>query len=164
MNTSNKQSVSNRGARPGGRARRLAVHAACWLTLAALLAVTPMTLVEAQDGDEPRNGFRNGIRLNFQDATVDMVLDYLSEEAGMVIVKDVEIEGTVTLLSRQPLSVDEVVSLLNSVLHKKGYAAVRSGRTLKLVTLEEAKKANIPVRVGNDPKQIPESDEIVTQV
>jgi general secretion pathway protein D len=54
--------------------------------------------------------------------------------------------------------------LLNTVLAEQGYAAVRRGRVLKIVTLEEAKKASIPVHSGTDPAAIEPDDEIRTQV
>jgi len=105
-----------------------------------------------------------GILLNFEDAPLDAVLTYLSEVAGLVVVKEVDVEGRVSVISRQPLSVEEAVSLVNTVLKENGYAAVRTGRTIKIVTLEKAKQMNIPVRSGNDPDEIEASDELITQV
>lgn len=105
-----------------------------------------------------------GILLNFSEASLDAVLDFLSEVAGFVVIKDVAVEGRVSVISRQPLSPDEAVSLLNAVLKERGYAAVRTGRTLKVVPLSEAKQANVPVRAGNDPSVIEATDRIVTQV
>jgi type II secretory pathway component GspD/PulD (secretin) len=59
---------------------------------------------------------------------------------------------------------DEAVDLLNSVLNKNGYAAIRSGRTLTIVDKNDAKTRNIPVKTGNEPEQIPNNAEIVTQI
>jgi len=103
-----------------------------------------------------------GILLNFKEASLDAVLEHLSEVAGLVVVKEVDVEGRITVFSRQPLSVEEVVSLLNTVLKEKGYAAIRMGRTLKIVTLGEAKKMSIPVRSGSDPEKIEASDDLIT--
>jgi len=104
------------------------------------------------------------VLLNFRDATLTTVLNYLSETAGLAVIEEVSVDGRITVFSRQPLSVAEAVSLLNTVLKEKGYAAVRTGRTLTIVTLEEAKRRNIPVRSGNDPSAIADSDEMITQV
>jgi len=41
---------------------------------------------------------------------------------------------------------------------------VRTGRTLKIVTLADAKKAALPVRSGADPEKIEPSDQLVTQI
>ena len=59
---------------------------------------------------------------------------------------------------------DEAVDLLNSVLNKNGYAAIRDGRKLTIVDKNDAKTRNIPVKTGNDPDAIPDNDEIVTQI
>ncbi len=104
------------------------------------------------------------IRLNFRDASVHAVLTYLSEATGLVIVQDEPIDGRVTVISRQPVNTEEAVALLEAVLKGKGYAAVRTGRTLKIVPLEQAAKENLPVLFGNDPSQIPATDRLVTQV
>ncbi len=104
------------------------------------------------------------LSLNFRDASVRTVLEYLSEAAGLVVVQDVPISGRITVMSRRDIRVDEAVSLLDTVLKEKGYAAIRQGRMLKIVTLEQAKKELVPVRSGNDPSQIQPTDRIITQV
>ncbi len=104
------------------------------------------------------------ILLNFKDATLETILEYLSEVAGLVVVADEGLTDRLTVISRQSLNVDEAISLINTILKEKGYAAVRMGRTLKIVTLAEAKKMNIPVRSGIDPEKIVESDDLVTHV
>ena len=104
------------------------------------------------------------LSLNFKDASLRTVLEYLSEAAGLVIMVEPRIEGRVTLMSRQPVSVEEAVSLLDSELKMNGYAAIRSDRMLKIVTLDQAKKELIPLQVGNDPNKIKPSDRIVTQI
>jgi general secretion pathway protein D len=107
---------------------------------------------------------KQGILLNFQDASLDAVLEYLSEVAGFNVVRETPVEGRITIMSRQPLSTDEVVSLLNTALTDKGYAAIVMGRTLKIVPLADAKKRNVPVILGNEPGAIEPSDRIVTQI
>ncbi len=104
------------------------------------------------------------IVMNFQNATVDSVLAYLSELGGMTILNDYKIEGRVNVMNKQAMTVDEAVDVLNSILKAKGYAGVKTGKTLRIVPLDAAKKATIPVRTGNDPAQIAETDEVITQV
>jgi len=106
----------------------------------------------------------NGLRLNFRGAPLDSVLDYLSDAAGFIIVLDTQVHGSVDLWSDQPVTKDEAVDLLNSVLNKNGYAAIRDGRKLTIVDKNDAKTRNIPVKTGNDPDAIPDNDEIVTQI
>ena len=106
----------------------------------------------------------NGLRLNFRGAPLDSVLDYLSDAAGFIIVLDTQVHGSVDLWSDQPVTKDEAVDLLNSVLNKNGYAAIRDGRKLTIVDKNDAKTRNIPVKTGNDPDAIPDNDEIITQI
>ena len=105
----------------------------------------------------------NDLNLNFNRAPMDMVLNYLSDAAGFIIVQDTRVSGTVSVTGKH-LTRDEAVNLLNSVLNKNGYAAIRDGRTLTIVDKNEAKTRDIPVKVSNIPSQIPKNDEIVTQI
>ncbi|MCX6903755.1 MAG: hypothetical protein NTW03_09820 [Verrucomicrobia bacterium] len=107
---------------------------------------------------------KDGLRLNFRRVPLEMVLNYLSEAAGFVIVLETDVRGTVDAWSNQPLNKEEAVDLLNSVLNKNGYAAIRNGRTLTIVPRDAAKTRDIPVKRGNEPSEIPKNDEIVTQV
>ncbi len=106
------------------------------------------------------------IGMNFKDAPVDSVLEHLSEAAGYVIVKESPVSGRVTIIAAQPVTPEEAVSLLNTVLKSSGsgYTIARMGRTLKVLTVDAYKKANPPVRFGNNPDEIPETDDIVTQI
>jgi general secretion pathway protein D len=93
-----------------------------------------------------------------------MVLNYLSDAAGFIIVLDTPVHGNVSVISNHPMTRDEAVDLLNEVLNQNGYAAIRDGRTLTILDKNDAKTRDIPVKVSNDPDSIPKNDEIVTQV
>lgn len=136
----------------------------------------PTTAPSTQPTTAPANGRSNGngqsritmtgagMLLNFQDASIDVVLGELSTAAGFIVVKEVKPEGRVTLVSKQPVKPDEAVSLLNTVLRNAGYAAIQQDRILKIVNKDQAKRLNIPVRTGSDPEKIAKTDELITQV
>ena len=105
----------------------------------------------------------NDLNLNFNRAPLDMVLNYLSDAAGFIIVQDTRVNGTVTVTGKH-LTRDEAVDLLNAVLNKNGYAAIREGRTLTIVDKNDAKNRDIPVKSGYNPEAIPNNAEIVTQI
>lgn len=109
-------------------------------------------------------GNTNELWLNFRGVPLDMVLNYLSQAAGFMIVMDTQVSGHVDVWSDRPVTKDEAVDLLNAVLNKNGYAAVRNGQTLTIMTKEDAKTRDIPVKIGNDPDRIPNNDEMVTQI
>ena len=104
------------------------------------------------------------LRLNFQAAPVDTVLDYLSRAAGFVIVRDGPIEGTIDIVSHQPLNADEAVELLHAMLNQRGYALIRNGRILTIVKRDAARTLDLPVQSGSDPQALAKSGEIITQI
>ena len=104
------------------------------------------------------------LRLNFRGAPLEMVLNYLSDAAGFIIQLNTQVKGQVDVWSSQPVSKEEAVDILNSVLNKNGYASIRNGRILTIMSKEDAVHADIPVKTGNDPEAIPRNDEIVTQI
>ncbi len=137
---------------------------AYWITLSLAAACLAGPAASGEEAAPAKAGNGEGIQLNFRGAPLDTVLDYLSQAAGFVIVKETDLSGTVDVWSHQPLSRDEAAELLNTVLNEKGYAAIRNGRTLTIVKRDEAKKRDIPVKTGNNPASIPKTDEIVTQI
>lgn len=104
------------------------------------------------------------IRLNFQNASLGDVLNYLSEAAGFIVLQEAPVTGTITVVSKQSMTADEAVDLLNSVLAEKGYTAIRNGRILKIVSRTDAQKKDLPVMAGSDPSMIPRKDQVVTQI
>ena len=106
-----------------------------------------------------------GLRMNFVNAPLDTVLNWMSSAAGFIVVKEVRSTARVNVVSLQPMTKDEVVDLLNSVLYKVGIAIIRNNRTLTIVSLDEAKTRGIPVSLWDgDPDSIPKADVTVTMV
>ena len=104
------------------------------------------------------------IKLNFQNAELSAVLNYLSSAAGFIITQEVPVTGTVNVVSQQPMTPDEAVDLLNTILDSKGYVAIRNGRILKIVSRTTAATHDLPVVTGADPAAIPRKDNMVTQI
>jgi general secretion pathway protein D len=108
----------------------------------------------------------NGFILNFHDAPLNAVLNYLSEKAGLIIMSDVDLKGTVSVEAKQPVTTGEVVELLRAELARNNYAVILSGRTLTIMDAARAKTSALtPIIVNNSgPKQIPINDEVVTEI
>jgi general secretion pathway protein D len=104
------------------------------------------------------------ITMNFKDASIDAVLDYLSQTAGFFVIKEVPVTGRVTVFNRSPISPEDAVKYLNSALKNDGFTAIQMGKVLKITTLANAKHADIPVHIGNDPEKIDTTDELITQI
>jgi type II secretory pathway component GspD/PulD (secretin) len=107
----------------------------------------------------------NGLVLNFHDAPLSAVLKYLAAKAGLIIESDVNFQGKVNVVSLQPLTTNDIVSVLNDQLGKNNYAAVLVGRRLTIMTTEQAKTFNgTPVRTPKTFSDIPMDDEVVTEI
>jgi type II secretory pathway component GspD/PulD (secretin) len=104
--------------------------------------------------------------LNFRNAPLEAVLDYLSKAAGFIIAPRTggELKGKVTVWSEQPVTKEEALELLYAQLDQNGYTAVRNGRTLTIFNKEDAKKQDLPVKISSKPSDIPKTDEMVTQI
>jgi len=147
------------------------------LTL-SLLLLPAMAGLHAQDNPEPAAtrpaveraaeelvGEPAGeLRLNFRNARLDQVLEYLSEAAGFTIILETQVEGTVDAWSNHPVTVQEAVDILDSALARNGYAAIRDGKKLKIVSKDKAVTENIPIVQSSDWESIPMSDSVATYI
>jgi type II secretory pathway component GspD/PulD (secretin) len=106
----------------------------------------------------------NGLRLNFRGAPLGLVLDYLSDAAGFIINKEVDVRGTVEVWSKEPLTKDEAVEVLNAVLKKNGCAVIRNGRILTIVAQDGVNHKDTPIISGSDPELAERGDDVVTQI
>jgi type II secretory pathway component GspD/PulD (secretin) len=107
----------------------------------------------------------NGLVFNFHDVPLSAVLTYLSAKAGLIIVSDVNLQGKVSIVAEQPVTTNDIVTLLNDQLGKNNYAAVLQGRTLTIMDQERAKTyALTPIIVPNTYTNLIMDDEIVTAI
>ena len=104
------------------------------------------------------------ISMRFKDASLDHVLEFLSEVTGYTIVKSADLDVRVTIISPDNMPVDAAFSVLNSILAIKGYTSIVNGQSAKIVPLEGVKLEATPIQVGSDPDAIKSEDTIVTQV
>ena len=104
------------------------------------------------------------LEFTFRDAPIETVLDYLSEEAGLIIVLETDLSGNIDAWCSDPITVDDAVDFLDSLLADRGIAAFRNGRILKIIDQDNANHYALPVKIGSDPKAIPIDDQMVTQI
>jgi general secretion pathway protein D len=104
------------------------------------------------------------VSLQFSRASLDQVLRYISNITGYTIVKDSEVTGDITILSEKDVSIEDALAALNSALAAKGYTSILNGNILKIVSLDNAKQAEVKVQVGSDPDKIKVGDDVITQV
>jgi type II secretory pathway component GspD/PulD (secretin) len=136
---------------------------------AAAAATTPADAPApaVPDTNMPAGAFpTNGIVLNFHDVPLNTVLNYLSAKAGLIVVSDADLQGKVSVVSKQPIGTNEIVDLLNEELSAKSLGATLEGRTLQIMDTARAKtRAQTKVLVAtNGPNSVKMSDEIVTEI
>lgn len=144
------------------------------LALAGVLMPGHTTAQQAPDAGSPAPAEpvevvgTNGdvkIKLNFQDTPLQAVLEYLSETVGLTVVSSEPlVDGRMTVISRQAITLNQAITLINSILKEKGLTTVLTGNVLKVVTVEQAKTESLPVYSGRDPEAVVPSDDIVTYV
>ena len=141
--------------------------------LLGLMSFSPWTLAMAQQTEASENqnsgpssddSQGKGLRMNFRNVPLEMVLEYMSEAAGFAIIAEADVSGTVSVWNNEPLDKNQAVALLDSILIEKGYTAVRVGNTLKIISKSNASTQNLPVQSGNDPAVVQNSDRMITQI
>ena len=141
--------------------------------LLGLMIFSPWALAMAQQTEASENqnsgpssddSQGKGLRMNFRNVPLEMVLEYMSEAAGFAIIAEADVSGTVSVWNNEPLDKNQAVALLDSILIEKGYTALRVGNTLKIISKSNASTQNLPVQSGNDPAVVQNSDRMITQI
>src|SRR5689334_17972392 len=93
----------------------------------------PITNSSAQQNERVQSGNANGtselppgmLKLNFRGASLEQVLSYLSEAAGFVINirPGTSVRGKVDVWSNEPVTKEEALDLLDTVLNQNNLAA-----------------------------------------
>jgi len=139
-------------------------------TMAATAPATMAATAPAAPATQPLKA-SSGISMEFKDAPMESVLQYLSKEAGFVIVKDTGIgviEGRANIMGMNPVSPDAAILLLNTQLKMcvpTAYTAIQlDGKILKIIKLDSAAKEIVPIYQGADHLQIANTDTVITQI
>ena len=93
--------------------------------IAQLAAIAPL---RAQEDAKPAT-----FVINLRDADIRTLSEQVSEITGRTLVLDPNVSGIVTVISTEPLDVDGVWELYQSVLSVQGYAALPSGNLWRIV-------------------------------
>ena len=105
-----------------------------------------------------------GLSLNFSNAPLNLVLEYLGEAGGFVINAQAEVRDNLDLSTQGPVTREEAVELVNSALRKNGHALARKGRILTLMSLTNAAHHDLDVVTGNNPEAVEKTQEVITQI
>jgi type II secretory pathway component GspD/PulD (secretin) len=105
------------------------------------------------------------IQIDAKGMAVKAYLQILSEKGGFTFIDEAGIEGEITLTAQSKLTRTEALEVLRTWLNSRARGIIRTGNIVRIMTLEEIRKhGGIKVIIGFDPKAVPETEEIVTQV
>lgn len=101
------------------------------------------------------------ITFNLKEADIGTVVATVSDFTGKNFIVDPRVKGKVTIISAKPMNKDEVYQTFLSLLEVHNFAAVQTGKIIKIVPDVNAKQSAGNVSGVDNPG---EGDEIVTQV
>ncbi|MFO7765854.1 MAG: type II secretion system secretin GspD [Pelovirga sp.] len=99
------------------------------------------------------------ITLDFQDVELVDMISTISELTGKNFLFDESVRGKVSILSPEPVSLDEAYRLFLTVLRVRGFAVVPSGKVNKIVALASVKEETLPI---TDERGL--GDQLVTRI
>jgi general secretion pathway protein D len=79
------------------------------------------------------------ITMNFKDVDLQVFIKFISELTGKNFLVDPNVKGTVTIVSPQKVTVDEVYRVFLSVLEVNGFTVIEAGQVSKIVPAAAAK-------------------------
>jgi general secretion pathway protein D len=79
------------------------------------------------------------ITMNFKDVDLQVFIKFISELTGKNFLIDPNVKGTVTIISPQKVTVDEVYKVFLSVLDVNGFTVIDSGEVTKIIPSAAAK-------------------------
>jgi len=139
----------------------------------AVTATSPATGPTSRPGVDPTKT----MQFNFVNAQISVILNEMASRFGFIIVQPATpVPGFITIDVPGPVNADEAVRLLNNILVPLGYSTLETYTTptpgvqgsqhtiLRIATLQEVKKSQIPVFEENNPDKIPVTDNLVTYV
>ena len=98
------------------------------------VAVITVALATMLMGAKPTDaGPARDITMNMQDAELRAMIQWMADISGKNFIVHKDVKGIATVVSAEPVSVDEAWQMFLQVLELNGFAAVSSGSSVKIV-------------------------------
>ncbi|MBD3231699.1 hypothetical protein GF322_03480 [Candidatus Dependentiae bacterium] len=108
---------------------------------------------------------KGGIYLNFENASLSSVVNYMSEQKKINIIPRKELDGiNVTLSTREALTLDSAWNILLTLLEMNNFSIINVDGLYRIVPKVEDKSQPLPFyssATGTEPEQLPDSDLVV---
>ncbi len=125
------------------------------LLFCALLAPGAATLAQTP-GDEM-------VRINMNNANIREVIQWISEQTQKNFIIDPRVKGKLSVLSSQPMTMDEAYQVFLTALDVYGFAVVESGNNVKVIPNAQARASGLPI-IESFSRAEAESAELVIHV
>jgi general secretion pathway protein D len=102
------------------------------------------------------------VTMDFNDVDIKDFIKVISKITGKDFILGQNVTGKVTIISPTPVTIDEAWKIFESVLQVNQLTTVGTGNVIKILSLRDAKGANISTYLGRKPEQT--SDVYITQV
>jgi general secretion pathway protein D len=119
-------------------------------TVLAALLLAAGTARAAEPPSTPQVGTDGKVRIHFEDVDLPVFVNFISKITGRNFVFSEKISGTVTIISPEPVTVDQAFAVFQSVLNTRGLTTIDDGVVARVVPLKEARSSGGPV-IGRDP-------------
>jgi len=137
-----------------GRLRVTVALLCCWLPTVAAVDL-PGVDVQQRDGTD------KAVTLNLNNADIQAFISAVAELTGKNFVIDPRVKGQVTVVSSAPTDPDALYEVFLSVLKVNGFAAVPSGKIIKIVPDLNARQEGESAVVSASPAR---SEQVMTAV
>jgi len=118
-------------------------------TLTMLLMLTSMLLplnvyAQASTASKPADD-SSDVRINMNNAEIRSVIQWVAEKTNKNFIIDPRVKGRISVLSNQPMSMDQAYQVFLTALDVYGFAAVESGNNVKIIPNAQARSAGLPI-------------------
>ncbi|MFH1261913.1 MAG: type II secretion system secretin GspD [Pseudomonadota bacterium] len=101
------------------------------------------------------------VSLDFHDVDISDVVKAISEITGKNFILDDHVRGKVTIISPNPVTIEEAYQAFISALRTKGLTTVDTGKVTKIIPEREAPANPVPFLSGNETNY---GDQVVTRL
>ncbi|MGB5325425.1 MAG: type II secretion system secretin GspD [Pseudomonadales bacterium] len=85
------------------------------------------------------------VRINMNDADIRTVIQWIAEQTKKNFIIDPRVKGKLSVLSSQPMTMDQAYQVFLTALDVYGFAVVESGGNVKIIPNAQARAAGLPI-------------------
>lgn len=85
------------------------------------------------------------VRINMNNADIRNVIKWVSEQTNKNFIIDPRVKGRLSVLSNQPMTMDEAYQVFLTALDVYGFAVVESGDNVKVIPNAQARSSGLPI-------------------